>query len=89
MSFKKFYKTFSKALEKGQELANSEKWKSRQIAANNIVIGVSSTVAMLNGVGFSFAIDQSTLYSASMFFVSIYLIGNTYFTVATTKRIGL
>ncbi len=71
---------------KGSEVADVEKWKSRQITANMLVALLASVVAVARAFGVAVDIADADLAAMAG---GVLAAGNVIVTIVTSKRAGL
>lgn len=71
---------------KGSEVADVEKWKSRQITANMLVALLASVVAVARAFGVAVDIADADLAAIAG---GVFAAGNVIVTAVTSKRAGL
>lgn len=77
------------SLRAGQELANAETWKRRQVAINNLVVLLTVGFSFAHAFGYAAEISQDQLVDIASGVYGLVGLFNTWATVATTKKIGL
>jgi hypothetical protein len=76
-------------LKAGEELKNSAAWKNRQIMANSLAIIAWAIVDSLQLVGISIPVLEQEIVTWSEVLAGALAIINVYFTLATSKKVGL
>lgn len=71
---------------KGSEVADVEKWKSRQITANTLVALLAAVVAVARAFGVAVDIADADLAAIAG---GVFAAGNVIVTIVTSKRAGL
>ena len=79
-------KLFYDLFRKGQELANAEAWKNRQVVANILGGFILAIVALMKAFGYDLPIDSDTAMSIAF---GIAAIVNVILTITTSKKVGL
>lgn len=79
-------KLFYDLFRKGQELANVEVWKNRQVVANILGGFILAIVALMKAFGYDLPIDSDTAMSIAF---GIAAIVNVILTITTSKKVGL
>lgn len=77
------------ALKVGYALRDSSVWKNRQTAVNAIAAVLSALLAIAQGLGYGFAVDNETLVAVSGGIWAIVGVFNAWATVATSAKVGL
>lgn len=78
-----------RVLRAGEELANAETWKKRQVLVNALTVLLSSGLAVAAAYGHAVAIDADGVASIAGAIAALVGVFNTWATVSTTERIGL
>ena len=73
----------------GEELANAETWKNRQVLVNALTVLLSSALAIAAANGHTVNIDQAGIAAIAGTVAALVGVFNGWATVATTERIGL
>lgn len=76
-------------LEKGNELANAETWKNRQMAVGALAALLGAVLAILHALGFGPVVDADTTAAIAGGIVALYGLLNAWLTAATSARVGL
>jgi len=79
-------KLFYDLFRKGQEVANPDSWKNKQITANILAGIILSIVALAKAFGYDLPIDQDMAISIGGGFITIV---NVILTITTSKKVGL
>lgn len=78
-----------RVLRAGEELANAETWKRRQVLVNALTALLSSGLAVAASYGHTLNIDQDGVSAIAGAVAAVVGVFNAWATVATTGRIGL
>lgn len=78
-----------RVLRAGEELANAETWKRRQVLVNALTVLLSSGLAVAAAYGHALNIDQDGVASIAGAVAAVVGVFNAWATVATTERIGV
>jgi hypothetical protein len=78
-----------RALRAGEELAHTETWKHRQNAINALLALLGALVVWLPVLGVRLEVPHEDLLAIAGGVAAVGGLLNTYFTTATTRRIGV
>lgn len=79
-------KLFYDLFRKGQELANAEVWKGRQVKANILGGFILAIVALIKAFGHELPVDENAAMSIAGGIIAIV---NVVLTLTTSKKVGL
>jgi hypothetical protein len=80
---------FFRVLQTGQELANAEIWKKRQLAINALVVLITAGASLARSFGYSLGLGEEQIKDLAGGVYAVVGVFNAWATVATTGRIGL
>ena len=80
---------FFRVLQTGQELANAETWKKRQLAINALVVIITAGASIARAYGYSLGLGEEQINDLAGGIYAVVGVFNAWATVATTGRIGL
>lgn len=78
-----------RVLRAGEELANAETWKKRQVLVNALTVLLSSGLAVASAYGHTVNLDADGVAAIAGAVAAAVGVFNAWATVATTGRIGL
>ena len=78
-----------RVLRAGEELANAETWKKRQVLVNALTVLLSSSLVVASAYGHTVALDTEGVASIAGAIAALAGVFNAWATVSTTERIGL
>jgi hypothetical protein len=80
---------FITVLREGEELANAETWKNRQIAVGALTALLGSVASIAHSLGYGPQVDSDTLGAIAAGVVGCVGLFNVWTTAATSKRVGI